>query len=124
MANNCANYIEVEGIDSDVELFMDKFNDELDWLDDLCIDREHKTIFFLTKWSPNIEDVKDMAAGGTLYVNYFYQELSSDVFGVAIISPEGEYRQVDLSEEEIDKYVNAVGDIDYEGLEQLLRSKI
>lgn len=124
MANNCANYIEVEGLDSDVQLFMDKFNDELDWLDDLYISREQKTISFLTKWSPKIEEVKDMAAGGTLYINYFYQELSSDVFGVAIIGPEGEYRQVDLSEAEIDKYVNATGDIDYEGLEQLLRSKI
>lgn len=124
MANNCVNYIEVEGLDSDVELFMDKFNDELDWLDDLYISREQKTISFLTKWSPEIEEVKDMAAGGTLYINYFYQELSSDVFGVAIIGPEGEYRQVDLSEAEIDKYVNATGDIDYEGLEQLLRSKI
>lgn len=124
MANNCVNHIEVEGLDSDVELFMDKFNDELDWLDDLYINREQKTISFLTKWSPEIEEVKDMAAGGTLYINYFYDELGSDLYGVAIIGPEGEFRQIELSEDEVKKHVEEVEDIDYEGLDQLLRSKI
>jgi len=124
MANNCANYIDVEGIDSDVELFMDKFNDELEWLDDLYIDKEHKTISFITKWSPEIEEVKAMAAGGTLYINYFYEELGSDVYGVAIIGPEGECREVDLSNEEIRRFTSMDDDNKYELMDDYLRSKI
>lgn len=124
MANNCANYIKVAGIDHDVELFLSKFNNELDWLVDLHIDKEENTISFTTKWFPEIARVKDMATGGTLYLQYFYDELSSYIYGVAIMEPEGECRIIELTEKEVKQYTDEQEDNDYEGLDQLLKSKI
>lgn len=124
MANICSNFIIVEGLDSDVELFLEKFNEEIEWLDSLVINKEHSSVGFNTAWGPKIEEVKEMAKGGTLFIDYFYEELGSDVYGVTLIKPEGEIEEIDLSTEEIRRFTDMEDDDKYEQMEDYLRSKI
>lgn len=113
MANNCANTILFLGdrVEECMEYIKSRMTEDGTGI--YLIDGEHEkycfdltiednVIDFITKWSPDIEQVHQLALKFNLDYRYNYEETSSFVYG-CVISDGGNLSVIDLEEKHFDE---------------------
>lgn len=134
MANNCINHISFRGAEDAVERFKEFYEttrkkqtaDHYSW-NELSPDRgvelqgeiENNRFVCLSPWSPPIDLLTALASEFNLEFYIQYEELGSYTVGLAIINTD-EVEELYLSDQEIKRFEDESGDINFDAMEDYL----